>query len=117
MSDRNREVITELGVEVTAIPLPEGDELLVAGLKIPITLDTTIDDLSARAVAIVDAFEMQPMLWAPTCALGNLRGEGEEGMSDDEVAARATAAGNYYDPLTGLVYLSEEHFRKTNPDR
>ncbi len=117
MSDRNREVVDELGIEVSAIPLPEGGELLVGGLKLPVDHTTTIQELSDLAVAAAGKFDVQPMLWAVTCPLDELRAEGEEGMPDTELAARAVAAGNYYDAESRTVYINEEHFRKANPGK
>ncbi|MGE0267265.1 MAG: HEAT repeat domain-containing protein [Candidatus Omnitrophota bacterium] len=111
LSDANKLIALKLGRWITDGVKAEK----VFSINIPIHEQTTVGELSAKAVALAEQFKQQPLTWAVTRTLNQLRADV---FHNPELSiADAVAEGWYYDSSNEIFYLSEEHFRKVQEGR
>jgi len=104
LSEENKKIAEQLG------ELKHEDNSDQIFIEIPLDQNTTIEEIKKLSADIVDKFKKQPMTWAPTYTLEDLR----EIYRDKEAQVEDFADGYYYDPEKKIFYLSEEHFKKVN---
>lgn len=112
LSDENRRIAETIGMETFTVPLADGSVLEVGSLKFPVSLDTTIEELSQSALEAAKQFKEQPMLWAPVYILSDLRAL-LPGRDDADIIAGLVADGYFYDKEEQRIYISKEHYLKT----
>lgn len=80
---------------------------------IPITKDTTIEEISNKALDFVKMFKKQRAKWVPTYTFEQLCATFHIDPNSKEIERNHfTHSGYYYDNLNKIYYLSEEHFKK-----
>jgi len=111
LSDANKIIALKLGRWISDGVKAEK----VFSLNIPITAETTVGELSAKAVAMAEQFKKQPLTWAITYTLDQLRTQVYH--MPEMTIEEAVAEGWYYDAANEIFYLSEEHFYKVQAGR
>ena len=108
LSDKNK----ELGKQFGEIVFDDGINQLV--IKIPITENSTFEEIKNYAESLVGKFEKQSMTWVPFYTIEQLRKIYGVEPNDDSFGIEGFADQFYYDPSKNLFYMSEEHARKAN---
>jgi hypothetical protein len=111
LSEKNRHIANALGIETFVIPLPDGSELEVGGIKFPVTFSTTVEELSESALVMARQFAEQPMLWAPHYSVEHLQALNPQ-MEVEELIKAMLSDGYFFEPNERTFYLSEEHYHK-----
>lgn len=115
LSDENKKIAKEYAEPLSDY---EGDVGRSAvSFKIPITNETTLEEVKTRASAFAERFKKQRASWIPSYSLGEMREIYASDPNDSEYGHEAfTKAGWYYDSEGKRFYLSEEHFKKANEE-
>ena len=107
LSEENKKVGEQLG-EIH--PADETNQLVI---KIPIAESSTADEIREFAESIAHKFEKQPMTWAPSYTLEQMRQVYGIDPKDETYGVEAFGDQFYYDLERKLFYHSEEHAQKS----
>lgn len=117
MSDHNRKVAKQLAAAGQATIHDDYDKRNVVRLKIPISESSTVAEIELGANVLVDGFQKQKMLWAPTYTMQDMadiyRSDEVLSMNPEELAEET---GFYYSPEDKVFYMSREHYDKTHEE-
>ncbi|MFA6253559.1 MAG: hypothetical protein WC687_04840 [Patescibacteria group bacterium] len=108
LSETNKEIAKGLGELLTY------DSEQAIKIEIPISPTTSPAEIEQAAQAIADKFQEQPILWAPTYSLEDLKkiyGIAAEDRNFDDPKSWEES-GYFYDQNNNIFYLSEEHYKK-----
>lgn len=108
LSPENKKVAEQYGQDTS-------DDDRAVYIHISIGEGDTDEDVRRKSLKIVKAFKKQPMTWAPTSTLGDLKTRVAKISADSprlNDPKEWQEAGYYYDKESDLFYLSEEHFKK-----
>ncbi len=108
LSEDNKQIARQYGSPV------DYDNIKVVEIIIPISKETTVEELSQKAFDIASAFKKQPFLWAPTYtaeALKKAYGISPEETQYDDPSVWLEE-GYCYDAKDDIFYISEEHYKK-----
>lgn len=112
LSEENRQAAQQLAEPI------DYDGMKAVKIPIPVSETTTTDEISQKASEIAGTFNKQPATWIPTYKLEVLKKaygiDPEETQYDDPSVWQDE--GYYYDPVSKLFYMSEEHYRKANEE-
>ncbi len=110
LSDENKKIAEE-----SADLLENYDGRSAVDFKVPITDETTLEQLKQQASAFAERFKKQRAGWIPSYSLQQMREIYSGDPNDSEFGPEAfTEEGWYYDSESQKFYLSEEHFKKAN---
>ncbi len=119
LSEGNREIASQIpGIEITSLTDdPKGP--IGVFVYVPIGQFDTPAMVGAQAAEIASRFESQPMTWAPTWTLEEIRktwyieGRRVTDMPDSDLIM-ILPAYDYFVAPDQTVWASEEHYRKAN---
>ncbi len=112
LSDENKRIARE-----SADLLEDYDGKPAINFKIPVTNETTLEEIKQRASAFAEGFKKQKASWIPSYSLGQMREIYDSDPDDNEFGPEAfVKEGWYYDIKNQKFYLSEEHFKKVNEE-
>lgn len=110
LSDENKKIAKE-----SAEILENYDGKPAAHFKIPITNETTLEQVEQQVSAFAERFQKQKTSWIPSYSLQEMRKMYDIGLDEVEYGPEAFAKeGWHYDDKNQRFYLSEEHCRKVN---
>jgi len=93
-----------------------GDGINIVEIGIPIeSSDTSVDEISRRALEEAGKFEHQSMTWAPKLTFQDILKLYDCTESDGFTPEDFVKQGYFYDANSEIFYLSQEHYRKSNP--
>ncbi len=108
LSLENREIAERLG------KLQERNGHKRVKIEIPVDEQTSIAEIKQRSKKIAEEFKKQPMTWAPTYAIKDLKEifgiDPDEHDFDDP--QEWEEQGYFYDEENKVFYLSQEHYKK-----
>lgn len=95
-----------------------GNRIRYVRIAIPVSEDTTADEISKKASEMAGAFNKQSATWIPKLRLEYLKEiyHIEESGTKYDDPSYWEERGYYYDPESKLFYLSEEHYKKANEE-
>ena len=126
LSPENREIAIRYGKPISDIGVD------VIDIKIPISKDSTVDQISEKAVATANGFKKQTASWVPRLTLENqikyyteLKNRNQNNAKEYDMEIErikkpgewendCKRLGKYFDTKTQTAYESEEHFKKAN---
>lgn len=110
LSDENKKIAKE-----SADFLENYDGRPAIHFKIPVTKETTLEDVKHQASAFAEHFRKQKASWIPSYSLSQMRKTYDCDPNDNEFGPEDFInEGYYYDNESQKFYLSEEHFQKAN---
>lgn len=110
LSEENKAIVQHtLGLH----PEPYGVRRRIQAVELarPVDATTTALEIEAWAMTLAEAFHWQPMTWAPTFTLAELRAL-NPGCEDCSIEDFTEDGDYYYAPSAQRFYLSQEHWAK-----
>ncbi len=109
LSEENKQIARQYGNPV------DYDNIKAIEIIIPISEETTVEELSQKAFEIAHSFKKQSFTWAPTYTIDVLKetyciGAEETQYDDPDTWIKE---GYYYNAESETFYISEEHYKKT----
>jgi len=109
LSDANKKIAEESGEKIDNY-----DGRPAVDILIPVTKDTTAEDIRVKATEIANRFKKQKATWIPSYSLQEMRQIYAIDPNDDEYGVEGFVEEGYFYDIEGKrFYLSEEHYNKT----
>lgn len=107
LSEENKKIGEQVG------EIHRADEMNQLVIKIPVTENSSADEIKEFADSVAHKFEKQAMTWAPSYTLEQMRQIYGIDPNDETYGVEAFADQFYYDQEKKLFYHSEEHAQKS----
>ena len=112
LSDANKKIADESGEKVDNY-----DGRPAVDIVIPVTKETTAEEIKQKTSEIADRFQKQKATWVPSYSLQEMRQIYAYDPNDEEYGVEGfVREGYFYDAEGKRFYLSGEHFRKTKEE-